>query len=97
MLICNAMTRDLSATSQVLMTSSVNSLPSLVTKKCRFRGLHHRKESKTFGEAGLENPIDFEHWGRSKQVHWLIEQLFQFDALQEGQPGGVELASDWRV
>jgi hypothetical protein len=62
-----------------------------------FAELHRRKESKSFGEAAPEKPIDFEHWEEPKQAHWLIEQLDQVDARQSGQPGGVDLASDWRV
>ncbi|MCA9037049.1 MAG: hypothetical protein KDA91_18060, partial [Planctomycetaceae bacterium] len=62
-----------------------------------FAELNRRKEAQTFGEAAPEKPIGFDHWEKSKQAHWLIGQLDQVDARQYSQPGGVDLASDWRV
>src|SRR5262249_52120306 len=33
----------------------------------------------------------------AKKVAWLIDALDEVDARQLGQPGGVDLGSDWRV
>jgi hypothetical protein len=59
--------------------------------------LIRRKKAGTFSKPALEKPKDFAEWSAVQKVTWLTEQLDQVDARQDSQPGGVSLASDWRV
>ena len=59
--------------------------------------LERREKAKTLGVKGAKKPDDFDGWEKDRQVRWLIEQLEQVNARQSGQPGGVNLARDWRV
>lgn len=42
-------------------------------------------------------PVGFDGWNTARKVEWLIDALDQVDRRQRSQPGGVDLASDWRV
>jgi hypothetical protein len=42
-------------------------------------------------------PDDFKRWETKRQVSFLLDALDEVDARQLSQPGGIDLASDWRV
>ncbi|HVT61289.1 MAG TPA: hypothetical protein VHR45_23200 [Thermoanaerobaculia bacterium] len=42
-------------------------------------------------------PADFDRWPGDRRVAWLIDQLDEVAAAQQGSPGGVPLGEDWRV
>lgn len=60
--------------------------------------LKRRKAGGTFGKTPEEEwPKGFDTWDEEKRIAYLIESLDEVDARQQGQPGGIELASDRRV
>jgi hypothetical protein len=60
--------------------------------------LKRRKAKGTFGRATPTKLADgFDTWEVWKKLAYLIEALEEVDARQEGQPGGVNLAEDFRV
>lgn len=70
--------------------------------------LKRRKEAGTFGKyqpteydddwnAIVKLPEGYESWEETRQLDWLLLNLENVDARQWGQPGGVDLSSDWRV
>lgn len=62
------------------------------------RDLKRRKELGIFGKGQAKTlPEDFAKWETKKQIAHLIEVLQDVDARQQGQPGGVHLAGDFRV
>jgi hypothetical protein len=62
------------------------------------RDLKRRKEQGVFGKgATKELPKDFAKLETKKQISFLIDALQDVDARQMGQPGGVDLAGDFRV
>src|SRR5262245_10756365 len=62
------------------------------------RELKRRKGAGTFGRPPAKGtPVGFATWDTPKKVAFLIGSLDEVDARQWSQPGGVDLASDWRV
>lgn len=59
--------------------------------------LQRRQLAKTLNQPAPEKPAEFERWEQPKKIAWLIEQLDQVDVRQFSQPGGVDLAGDWRI
>ncbi|MCA8910829.1 MAG: hypothetical protein KDB82_03940 [Planctomycetes bacterium] len=68
--------------------------------------LQRRKDAGTadrYAAGGLgddstpQYPNGFETWTTSRKVEWLIDSLENVDRRQWSQPGGVDLANDWRV
>ncbi len=60
--------------------------------------LQRRKVKGTFGRAApAKLPDGFDSWEVRKKLTYLIEALEEVDARQESQPGGVNLAEDFRV
>jgi hypothetical protein len=62
------------------------------------RDLKRRKERGSFGKGSpTALPKEFSEFGVPKKVAFLIDALDGVDARQDGQPGGVDLAGDYRV
>ena len=62
------------------------------------RDLQRRKKEGTFGkESAKTPPKDFDQLEVNKKIAYLIDSLQDVDARQDGQPGGVDLAGDFRV
>jgi hypothetical protein len=62
------------------------------------RDLKRRKEQGIFGKGDAkELPKDFLKLPTKNQIAFLIDALQDVDARQMGQPGGVDLAGDFRV
>lgn len=60
--------------------------------------LRRRGAAGTAGRTPPAGPPEgFAERSVAEQVAWLIEALDEVDVRQWGQPGGVDLASDWRV
>ena len=60
--------------------------------------LKRRQERGTFGKTPDEKrPDGFDAWPAAKKAEYLTQALDEVDARQNGQPGGVDLASDRRV
>jgi hypothetical protein len=60
--------------------------------------LKRRKKQGTFGQPAPEKwPDAFTKLSTRKKVAFLIDALEEVDSRQNGQPGGVDLASDRRV
>lgn len=60
--------------------------------------LRRRQAKGTFGRAApAKLPGGFDTWDARKKLTYLVEALEEVDARQEGQPGGVNLAEDFRV
>lgn len=66
--------------------------------KAVLNDLAGRKKRKKFGvPPELKPPADLEDWIRKQSTARLIASLEDVCAQQDGWPGGVDLASDWRV
>ena len=59
--------------------------------------LKRRQKKGSFAKAPPEKPDGFDKWDAMKKVAYLINALEEVDARQDGQPGGVDLASDYRI
>ncbi|MGJ8657149.1 MAG: hypothetical protein ACSHX6_11920 [Akkermansiaceae bacterium] len=60
--------------------------------------LQRRKNENAILEASHETmPKELANWESQKRMKFLISKLDQVNEIQNGQPGGVDLASDWRV
>lgn len=60
--------------------------------------LKRRMRQGTFGKQPAKDlPADFASWDAARKTTYLINALDEVDARQQGQPGGIRLASDPRV
>ena len=60
--------------------------------------LKRRRDRGSFGKEAIKAlPKDFAEFETKKQIAFLIDALDEVDARQHGQPGGIDLASDFRV
>lgn len=56
-----------------------------------------RREPRRGQPAAGAPPAGFAEWPAERRIAWLIDQLDEVDARQDGSPGGVPFAGDWRV
>jgi hypothetical protein len=77
-------------------TSGAALLAELARRKAA--GTADRYFAGGFGDDSTpQYPAGFESRVTSRKVEWLIDSLENVDRRQWSQPGGVDLASDWRV
>lgn len=50
-----------------------------------------------FGQALETLPRDYDSWTEAQQADWLVAGLDECDARQLGQPGGIDLGTNWRA
>ncbi|MFL6201192.1 MAG: hypothetical protein ACJ76J_18635 [Thermoanaerobaculia bacterium] len=55
--------------------------------------LKRRQREGTFGKPQAERPDGFDTWDTKRKTAWLIGALDEVAVLQDGSPGGVDLAS----